>query len=323
MQTEQIDKLAAALAKAQGEIGSAAKDATNPHFKSKYADMASVVAAMREPFAKAGLAIHQGPRNFGDELRLVTRILHASGQWLEDDGYPLLLDKQNMQGLGSASTYARRYGLMAAAGVAPEDDDGNAATGNGKDAQPMRGGARREKGDFSGMGVTELKKQAREFVDGLNACETMRDLEEHVAGNASTLGALKADLPNWWHSSPGSDVAGIEERIEERKQKLLATANLEPPANGAPMLPEATFTEDGFLAVPQENNVVNWSLWAKQFQAHLLNKAETEAEVKALGTKYRSPLDNLKKADPALYDALKGAVEARKAAVAQSPLAAG
>lgn len=148
MQTEQIDKLAAALAKAQGEIGSAAKKSENPHFHSKYADLASVVEAIREPFATNGLAYQQPYRNVGDQLSIVTRVIHASGQWIEDDGVPLLLSKQDMQGIGSASTYARRYGLMAAAGVAPaEDDDGNAAVGKtrdtGKPVPVKRGTAKR------------------------------------------------------------------------------------------------------------------------------------------------------------------------------------
>ncbi len=148
MQTESIEKLAAALAKAQGEIGSAAKNAENPHFRSKYADLASVVEAIREPFALNGLAYQQPYRNIDGQLSIVTRIIHASGQWVEDDGVPLLLSKQDMQGIGSASTYARRYGLMAAAGVAPaEDDDGNLAVGQtrdtGKPVTVKRGTAKR------------------------------------------------------------------------------------------------------------------------------------------------------------------------------------
>ena len=143
MQSPEIDKLAAALSKAQGEVEGAAKDSTNPHFKSRYADLGNVIAAMREPFAKNGLSVHQGPRGTNGDLCLVTRVMHSSGQWIEDGGFPLMLDKANMQGLGSATTYARRYGLMSAAGIAPEDDDGNAAVTNdrpaGKTVQAKRG----------------------------------------------------------------------------------------------------------------------------------------------------------------------------------------
>ena len=142
-QSESIQELAGALAKAQGEIVNASKNAKNPHFNSSFADLASVVNAVRGPFSKNGLSWHQGVKN-GETLSMVTRIIHSSGQWIEDDGVPLLLDKQNMQGLGSAQTYARRYGLMAAAGIAPEDDDGNAAVKNtAPEAKPIQGTAKR------------------------------------------------------------------------------------------------------------------------------------------------------------------------------------
>ena len=131
-QTDSIDKLAAALTKAQAEIGTVAKTAENPFFKSKYADLAAVTDAIRVPFANHGLAVHQGYSVKDGHTYMVTRLIHSSGQWLEDDGVPLLLSKNDMQGLGSASTYARRYGLMAAAGVAPHDDDGNAASGKSR-----------------------------------------------------------------------------------------------------------------------------------------------------------------------------------------------
>jgi|18_taG_2_1085343.scaffolds.fasta_scaffold17568_3 hypothetical protein len=136
---DNIKDLIGALSKAQAEIEGAVKAGENPHFRSRYADLGNVWAACRGPLTQNGLAIHQAVRVNGD-LRLVTRVMHSSGQWLEDDGIPLLLDKQNMQGLGSALTYARRYGLMAAVGIAPEDDDGNAAVKNGgKEGKPVGG----------------------------------------------------------------------------------------------------------------------------------------------------------------------------------------
>lgn len=121
-------KLAEALAKAQGQIRGAAKDTTNPHFKSKYADLASVWEACRKPLADNGLSVVQFTKIVGDDRQpvLVTRLLHSSGECIEGDT-PLLMGKQDMQALGSAITYARRYGLAAMVGIAPEDDDGNAA----------------------------------------------------------------------------------------------------------------------------------------------------------------------------------------------------
>ena len=130
-QSTETHELQTALAKAQGAMGVAHKDAENPHFKSKYATLAAVVEAARKPLADNGLSFTQPLRREGSEMVVVTRLMHASGQWIEDDGQPLLLDKRNMQGLGSAQTYARRYGLMGALGIAPaDDDDGNAAVRN-------------------------------------------------------------------------------------------------------------------------------------------------------------------------------------------------
>jgi hypothetical protein len=130
MQTSpEIKDIATALAKAQGAIEGAKKDSLNPHFKNKYADLAAVWDACREQLSKNALSAIQSVVIAGDGKRvLVTRIMHSSGQWIEDGGVPLILSKDDMQGLGSALTYSRRYGLMAMVGIAPEDDDANAAT---------------------------------------------------------------------------------------------------------------------------------------------------------------------------------------------------
>lgn len=121
-------ELATALAKAQAEIKGAIKDANNPFFKSKYADLSSVVEAIKVPFSKNGLSYVQAvqPSN-KDEVCVETYILHSSGEWLGCGILAVPVSKADAQGYGSALTYARRYGLSAAAGVAPEDDDGNAA----------------------------------------------------------------------------------------------------------------------------------------------------------------------------------------------------
>lgn len=127
--SEQINEIAAALAKAQRAIEGAKKDSVNPHFKNRYADLAAVWDACREPLTVNGLAALQPVCHRDGRNVTVTRIVHSSGQWMEDDGIPLLLSKEDMQGLGSALTYSRRYGLMAMVGIAPDDDDANAATG--------------------------------------------------------------------------------------------------------------------------------------------------------------------------------------------------
>lgn len=119
--------LYSALAAAQGEMGKALKDTNNPHFKSKYADLASVCDACMPALSKHGIAVLQPA--FDDESgRYVKTILvHGGSGETVECRVPLIVSKNDMQGYGSAVTYARRYGLMGMAGIAPEDDDGNAA----------------------------------------------------------------------------------------------------------------------------------------------------------------------------------------------------
>ena len=124
--SEQINEIAAALAKAQGAIEGAVKGSLNPHFKNKYADLASVWEACRKPLADNGLSVVQTTGIIDGSAVLITQLLHSSGESIQGVT-PLLMGKQDMQALGSAITYARRYGLAAIVGVAPEDDDGQAA----------------------------------------------------------------------------------------------------------------------------------------------------------------------------------------------------
>jgi hypothetical protein len=125
--SEQINELATALAKAQAEVENASKNAANPHFKSKYADLAEVLNTVRPVFSRNGLAIIQSP-GFADGLAsITTTIAHSSGQYMTDTVHAPV-GKQDAQGVGSALTYLRRYSLAAFAGVAQEDDDGNAAS---------------------------------------------------------------------------------------------------------------------------------------------------------------------------------------------------
>jgi len=119
--------IASALAAAQKAMGPALKDSVNPAFKSKYADLASVVAACMPALNANGIAVIQptGEDEHGRHVRTI--FIHGeSGETLEC-AVPLIVGKNDMQGYGSAVTYARRYGLMCMAGIAPEDDDGNAA----------------------------------------------------------------------------------------------------------------------------------------------------------------------------------------------------
>lgn len=125
--SESIAALAAALAKAQGLIQGAIKDTDNPFFKSKYADLASVKDAVQMPLSSNALSYVQVVHNPDHGVGVETILMHASGEWLSGGVVFVPVVKADAQGYGSALTYARRYSLAAITGVAPEDDDGNAA----------------------------------------------------------------------------------------------------------------------------------------------------------------------------------------------------
>ena len=118
--SESIAGLAAALAKAQGQMKGAIKDSANPFFKSKYADLASVVEAIRAAFSANGLSYIQTVEpSDKDEVRVETTLLHASGEWISCGILSLPVSKADAPGYGSALTYALLYSLSAAVGVAP------------------------------------------------------------------------------------------------------------------------------------------------------------------------------------------------------------
>lgn len=120
-------KLNEALAKAQLVMTAAKKDAVNPHFKSSYADLASIIEACRKPLAENGLAIAQVVTTDAKGVTVTTRLLHVSGECIEAPCW-MPVAQQTPQAYGSAITYGRRYSLAAMVGVAAEDDDGNASS---------------------------------------------------------------------------------------------------------------------------------------------------------------------------------------------------
>ena len=130
--------LFAALNKAQLEMEGAKKDRSNPHFRRHYETYHATVEAFQKWFAPHGLAFCQPLRKIDGERVVVTQI-HLGEAFISDDGVPLLLDKQNMQGLKSATTYARRIGLQMLTGIAPSDDDGNDAVKTpGENREPLK-----------------------------------------------------------------------------------------------------------------------------------------------------------------------------------------
>ena len=162
-----LKNLAAALCKAQAEMEGAKKDANNPHFNRKYADMASVWSAIREPLSKNGLSVVQLLRSVQGGVEVETILLHTSGEQIGGT-FSIPASKTDAQGFGSAATYARRYALMALVGVAPEEDDGNAAVqgvaGSASGGTQFRPERRQMPAQSSSHG-RELARQEPELVD--------------------------------------------------------------------------------------------------------------------------------------------------------------
>jgi hypothetical protein len=123
-----MKEISAALVKAQKAFGPALKTSTNPHFKSRYADLSACVEAVIDALNSNGIAMLQRTMQDDIGVTVTTVFLHESGESWESGPLHVPAAKQDPQGYGSALTYARRYSLMAACGIAPEDDDGNAAS---------------------------------------------------------------------------------------------------------------------------------------------------------------------------------------------------
>jgi len=125
--SESINEIGAALAKAQGELENASKNAVNPHFRSRYSDLAELLNVIRPVLSKHGIAITQHPSYDGGHVYVETMLVHSSGQWIRSV-ISCPVGKADAQGVGSAITYMRRYSSAAAVGISQEDDDGNAAS---------------------------------------------------------------------------------------------------------------------------------------------------------------------------------------------------
>ncbi len=159
-----MKNIATALVKAQKAFGPALKSSTNPHFKSRYADLAACVEAVIEGLNGAGIALIQRTSEDLTGVTVETVFIHESGEMLECGKLHVPASKQDPQGYGSALTYARRYSLMAACGIAPEDDDGQAAS------QPRKVEAKKQTLD-----AERLKTAIARIKDGTYTTQKLRD----------------------------------------------------------------------------------------------------------------------------------------------------
>lgn len=155
--SESIKTIAAALVKAHASIGSAIKSAKNPFFKSNYADLASVVEAVKPALLAEGIVVVQGLQDAEGGVAIETMLLHTSGEWISST-LRLPASKEDAQGYGSACTYGRRYGLMAICGVPAEDDDGNAAAASAPPAKPL---------SVAGQAWDKYPEEDKKFLQGI------------------------------------------------------------------------------------------------------------------------------------------------------------
>ena len=183
-----MKQIATALVKAQKAFGPALKTATNPHFKSRYADLAACVEAVIGGLNDNGIALIQ--RNSLDDsgVTVETVFVHESGEMLECGKLHVPAAKHDPQGYGSALTYARRYSLMAACGIAPEDDDGNAGSRKPIPTPDITDHLLA----IEGSGSSE--ELARIYKDALDACQGNQALQiKVIAAKKARIEQAKKD----------------------------------------------------------------------------------------------------------------------------------
>lgn len=192
-ETDSIANLAAALAAAQGEMKAAAKDSKNPHFNSRYADLASVWEACREPLSRHGLAVMQRWSTVPEGVLLTTMLVHKSGEWVRDRAV-IPVAQKTAQAYGSALTYARRYALAALVGVAADDDDGNEAS-QGARQEPQRQAQQRQQPKRE-EAKAEQKPEPKPEQAKADAAPASSNGKVTTQGDAAT--ALRARVTRLW-----------------------------------------------------------------------------------------------------------------------------
>lgn len=241
-QSNELGELFKALSAAQGEIANAAKGSVNPFFKapgkpegSKYADLAAIRDAIKEPLAKHGLCVIQQPLTRGSAVGVRTVLGHVSGQYMACVATTQPKD-QGPQAYGSCVTYLRRYALSAVTGVAPEDDDGEGAEGRKQGQKPP--GANwgkpangQERSAPKAVAPAKPTKATGPMTTGETSTETgeildpgqLADLTE--AFDTKWGRGARTAAPSWLKAQFGTnDVASLtKSQATEALQKLLAS----------------------------------------------------------------------------------------------------
>lgn len=183
--SEQINEIAAALSKAQGTMKNAHLNKINPHFKSKYADLAGIRDAVTPALSQNGIAVVQGTDFDNGQFVVVTRLVHSSGQWFESR-FPIAVDKP--QAMGSAYTYAKRYSLSAICNIAAdEDDDGNGAQ---EKAPPT---VMQSVAGTNGASKAASRDTFAKMLQAVRNASTVKSLGDWYGENAREIDKLPAD----------------------------------------------------------------------------------------------------------------------------------
>lgn len=220
-----ISAISAALAMAQGQMAGAKKDSTNPHFRSNYADLASIWEACRVALSSNEIAVVQSPGELSDGVvEITTMLCHSSGEWFRDT-LPIPLTKIDAQGLGSAITYGRRYSLAAMVGVAPEDDDGNAAVSSGERANAAPNDRRRPRAEYP-AGPHPNRTKARAYVRTMKQygeeAESVMAFDEIIEDARPTLKQMDQAGDEWMIGvdHEGNSFESVPAWIERRRREL-------------------------------------------------------------------------------------------------------
>jgi hypothetical protein len=234
--SESIKELATALCKAQAAMGAAEKGSANPFFKSKYADLMSVITAIKLPFSENGLSFTQFPITIGESCSgqkskltrgetvtnqasrltnlpgkwveyeytffagVTTRLMHSSGEWIESE-YTLPIVKKDPQSVGSAITYARRYALQSISGLPTADDDAEIAMGRNIDASPAKREKFNRKIDLPKKSYSSAPEDGKDVIQ-----ETMNELSGMIDSSATAdeLRQLYKAIPLYFSTYQGT-----------------------------------------------------------------------------------------------------------------------
>lgn len=218
-------ELTKALLAVQRAVGNVKRDATNPHFKSRYATLENVVAALRGPCVDNGIVITQAAGDITDgKVSIETRVMHESGEWMASI-LPLPVSKMDAQGVGSAITYGCRYSLMSLFCLPPADDDGNAAVEKGNGAPTHTTG-----------GITQMHPRTKVNPNGVKSSSQMKkdgvweSVVAKIDGAVSPEGIamLKEQLADemFEEAWPANWQNRVNEMLDEREAEIIKPVNI-------------------------------------------------------------------------------------------------